>query len=243
MRRVLFRWQGLDIYSYPFMLYLGLVFGVLAGTVAANVAHLDSARVRLATLLLLVPALAGSRLLFVATHWHIYRREPRGIWRRSEGGAAMYGGLLLGVPLSGPLLSLLQVPFGAFWDVATFTILIGMVFTRVGCVLNGCCAGRPSSSRFALYLPNCRGIWERRLPTQLMEGGWAVLLLGGAATTWNRMPFAGALFLSVVGAYGAGRLVLESTRECQSGNARFGLQHAISAGLVVVSVAALFAGR
>ena len=52
-----------------------------------------------ATLLLLPPALFGARLLFVIAHWPAYRQEPRRMWRASEGGAAMYGGLLVAVPL------------------------------------------------------------------------------------------------------------------------------------------------
>ena len=155
----------------------------------------------------------------------------------------MYGGLLLAVPLSVPLLALLRLPFGAFWDVATFTILVGMAFTRVGCLLNGCCAGRPSNGWLALLLPDHRGVWKRRLPTQLLEAALAIVLLAAAVTVWNRMPFAGALFLCAVGAYGAGRLVLESAREPERGAARFGLQHALSAALVVVSVVILLIAR
>ena len=36
MRPVLFYWRGRPIWSYPAMLYIGLVFGVLAGNVAAH---------------------------------------------------------------------------------------------------------------------------------------------------------------------------------------------------------------
>jgi Prolipoprotein diacylglyceryl transferase/Concanavalin A-like lectin/glucanases superfamily len=79
------------------------------------------------------------------------------IWRRSEGGMAMYGGLIVTVPLSFPLLRAMQLPFGEFWDAATVTILLGMVFTRIGCLLNGCCAGRPTSAWLGLNLPDHRG--------------------------------------------------------------------------------------
>ena len=56
-----------------------------------------------ASVALIIPALIGSRLLFVFSHWDIYRRDLSRIWRRSEGGMAMYGGLILTVPLSIPL--------------------------------------------------------------------------------------------------------------------------------------------
>lgn len=242
MRRILFTWRAVDVHSYPFMLYVGLLIGVVAGNYAANLAGLDSRRIFIATLLLLVPALAGARFMFVAAHWAIYRRAPLRIWRRSEGGAAMYGGLLLAVPISIPLLRTMQLPVGGFWDVATFTMLTGMMFARVGCLLNGCCAGRATSGRLSLYLPDQHGVWTRRIPAQLLEAGWSVVLLAAAMGLWSRMPFRGALFIYALGGYGAGRLVLECTREREKGSAAVNLQHAISAGLVAACVAAFFAG-
>jgi prolipoprotein diacylglyceryltransferase len=239
---VLFHRQGIKVYSYPAMLYLGLVFGVVAGNYAANLAALNSARVFVATVLLLIPALIGGRLLFVASRWEVYRREPERIWHRSEGGATMYGGLPFSLLASVPLLSALQVPFGAFWDVATFTILVGMIFGRFGCLLNGCCSGRPTEGRFALYLANHQGAWQRRIPTQLLEAGVAAILLAGAGAFWDRMPFPGALFLYVLASYGLGRFVLEPAREERDQVGKIKIHRIISAVLVGLSLATLFIG-
>ncbi len=241
MRPVLSCWHGMKIYSYPAMLYLGLVFGVTAGNYATNLAGLNSTRVFIATILLLIPVLVGARLWYVALHWDIYREEPRRIWRRSEGGAALYGGLVLSLLASLPLLNMLQIPFWAFWDVGIFVILTGMVFTRIGCLLNGCCAGRPTNGRLSLYLPNHRGIWQQRIPTQLLEAGLAIFLLAGAVAIWNKLPFPGALFLYALAGYAMGRFILESIREQQeriAGNIIF--HRIVSVALVVISLAVLF---
>jgi phosphatidylglycerol:prolipoprotein diacylglycerol transferase len=235
MRPILFQWRGIEIYSYPAMLYLGLVFGITAGNYAAHVTRLDSARVFVATLLLLLPALAGARLLSVFSHWELYQRDLKRIWRRSEGGSALYGGLVA-LLLSVPLLAVLHVPFWTFWDVATFTILIAMILTRFGCLLNGCCAGRATQGWYTLSLPNRDGIWQRRLPTQLLEAGWAFLLLVGAVASWHLMPFRGALFLSAVVGYGMGRFVLELTRESQDRVGKLRLHHAISVTLIALAL-------
>src|SRR5215813_13700023 len=118
MRPILFRWRGLTVWSYPAMLYVGLVLGVLAGNVAAHAAGVDARAVFETTFLLLVPALVGARLLFVATHWSDFRGNPRRIFARSEGGAAQYGALALILPLSVPLTSLMGLALGEFWDAA-----------------------------------------------------------------------------------------------------------------------------
>src|SRR5438105_1948993 len=128
MRRILFSWNGFNVYSYPAMLYLGLVAGVFAGAHVAQLAGMSADRFAVATVILLIPALVGSRLYFVLIHWDLYRHDMRHIWRRADGGMAMYGGLILAVPLSIPLLRVMSLPFGSFWDATTFTILLGMVF-------------------------------------------------------------------------------------------------------------------
>jgi prolipoprotein diacylglyceryltransferase len=87
MRRILFQWRGIIVPSYRAMLYIGLVAVVVAGNVAAHIAEMDAFRVLVANLVLLVPALLGARLLFVATHWGLFRRNLRRILNSNEGGA------------------------------------------------------------------------------------------------------------------------------------------------------------
>lgn len=239
MRRILFSWRGLNIYSYPAMLYVGLLAGVFVGAWVAQRSGMSADRFAIAVTLLLIPALAGSRLYFVLTRWDLYRHDPARIWRRTEGGMAMYGGFILAVPLSIPLLRSLGLPFAGFWDAAALTILLGMAFTRIGCFLNGCCGGRPSDAWFAIVLPDHHGIWRRRIPTQLMEMAFALLLFGVALALRNAALFPGATFCFVVAGYGAGRWVLESLREDETAGLDKMTMQATSALLVVAALAGL----
>ncbi len=234
MRRILFELNGIKIYSYPAMLYLGLNLGMVAENFAAKAAHLDTLNIFIATLLLLIPALVGARLLHVATHWQAYRRAPERIWRQAEGGAALYGAVPFMLIASVPLLNAFRIPFGSFWDVATISILVGMIFTRIGCLLNGCCSGRASNSLFAMYLPNHNGVWQRRIPTQLLEAGWGLLLLVAVIFLWNVSPFPGAIFLFVLVGYSLGRFAFEWTRQEQDRIGRLTVHQAISLILVLI---------
>ena len=209
-RRVLFRFGALNVYSYPAALYTGLVAGVYAGYALSPGPERN--RFAAAILILMGPALLGARLLYVAAHWQTYRLEPRRILRRSEGGMAMYGGLLLALPLSPPLLRVLGIGFGEFWDAATATMILGTVFTRIGCFLNGCCSGR-------------------RVPTPLLESIAAALLFLSFVALWPHFPFAGAALLYGLGCYGAIRFTLEFTRE-RTG--RISFAQVVSASAVLV---------
>jgi phosphatidylglycerol---prolipoprotein diacylglyceryl transferase len=239
MHPVLFKWRGITVWSYPFMLYVGLCLGVLAENIAAHVAGINALRVYVATLILIVPALVGARLLYVAEEWPSYRENPRRIWDRSEGGYIMYGGLPLALLISVPLLRALHLSLPVFWDAATFTILVGMFFGRIGCLLNGCCAGRPSTTWMGFYLPNHNGVWEKRIPTQLLESAWAAVLLAFAAVVWRSLPFPGALFLLVALGYASGRLLMEFARERKQMAFRFSIAHVFSLVVTLLSVSAL----
>jgi phosphatidylglycerol:prolipoprotein diacylglycerol transferase len=231
---------GVELPAYQTMLYLGCTTGVLVGAVVAGSSGLEPARVALATIVLLIPALAGARLWFVLERWSVYRREPRRVWRRSEGGSALHGGLLLSLVVSVPVLALFGLPFWAFWDVASFTMLIGLVFTRVGCFMNGCCAGRPTASPVGVWLPDRNGIWERRIPVPLLEAGWAGLALAEAVILHAVRPPAGTVLLGVLAVYGLGRLVLEPTRATAgSGGSRANI--VLSVVLCVVGAVGLLA--
>lgn len=239
MRPVLFKFRGITVWSYPAMLYVGLVLGVVAGNIVAHAARLNALRVYVATLILIVPALAGARLLYVAAEWPLYRHNLRRIWNRNEGGYIMYGGLPLALLASVPVLRILHLNLPAFWDVAIFTILVGMFFTRVGCLLNGCCAGRPSTTWLGLYLPNRGGIWERRIPTQIFESLWAGILLFCAVLMRRSAPFPGAVFLLVSLGYATGRLLMEFARERPQKAFGFSIAHVISLVITLASVSTL----
>jgi phosphatidylglycerol:prolipoprotein diacylglycerol transferase len=195
------------------MLYLGLVTGVIAENAAAHAIGVAPLRVFVATLILIPPAILGSRLLYVASHLSRYRGRPNYIFRSGEGGLAMYGGLPVMLLFSVPLLKVMDVTFGSFWDAASFTILAGISLTKIGCLLHGCCAGRCSQRMFAIFLPDANGTWGKRIPVQLLEAGWAAILFGAAWVVLRRIPFHGALFLGVAALYAIGRLLLETFRE------------------------------
>jgi prolipoprotein diacylglyceryltransferase len=213
MRRVLFRVRGVPIWSYPTMLYLGLVCGFYVMYAIAPSVGMPRVPASTATLIMFAPAVAGARIWFVLDHWTIYRHDSRRIWRHSDGGMTLYGGLVLALVLSPVILAAFKLRFAAFWDGATFTILVGMIFTRVGCFLNGCCSGQRSEGRLGLRLPDHTGRWERRYPVQLLELAAAVVLLAGSVALLALGTPRGTIFAFAFVGYAAARLVIDPLRE------------------------------
>jgi phosphatidylglycerol---prolipoprotein diacylglyceryl transferase len=229
-------------HSYVFMLYTGAVAGIFAGTRWAEFHGLPDAKVFIAMLVIFPAALGGARLLFVALHWKVFRHDKKRIWNTNEGGAALYGGLMLSFVLSLPLLWLTRLPLGAFWDAVAIALLVGMIFTRTGCAVQGCCAGRPSQSWFAINMPDLRGVWCRRLPFPLFEVGVAASTLA-VCTTLLRKSSGGCLFLASLAMYAGGRWLFEPTRENVDRLRNWSVHRAISVALVMLALAGLFVIR
>ena len=223
------------------MLYLGIVSGVFAGNAAAHVAGLDPFRAYVATLVLVAGALLGARLTYAAAHWQLYRANLWRVWTPNQSGAVQYGGFITALLLSVPLLAALRLPFSAYWDTAVFTFLVAAIAGRMGCLMHGCCAGRPSESWLSMYLPNRLGVWSWRLPTQFLEAGWSAVLLLAAIALRSRLTVSGSLFWAVLAGHAGGRLVLESTREERGRVGRFSARQVTSIVLIVLSLAALTA--
>jgi phosphatidylglycerol:prolipoprotein diacylglycerol transferase len=230
------RWQ---VSSYAIMLSMGCVAGVFVGADVARAAGLPEPRFVLATALLLVPALVGARLWCVLQHAAHYRAYPERSLGVGEGGMGLYGGLVLAVAVSVPMLPALGIPFWVFWDAAGVTILVGLIITRFGCLMNGCCAGRPTHGRWALVLPNHAGEWRRRYPTPLLEAVFCVVVLAAALFASTHQLFPGALFGAVVGAYSICRLATEPTRESALAQRTLSVDFLFSGALLMAAVLVL----
>jgi phosphatidylglycerol:prolipoprotein diacylglycerol transferase len=156
-----------------------------------------------------------------------------------DAGAGLYGGLALSFAVSWPVLRLMGLEFWRCWDGAAIIMLVGMVVTRIGCLINGCCSGRETQGPFGLWLHDDRGEWKRRYPTQLFEAAWSAIILGVGLSWYAPSGRPGLLFLGSAAAYGISRFGLELLRADASRAALpTRINVAFSAVLSLVSLAA-----
>lgn len=240
MRRVLFHLGRRPVLSYPAMLALGATLGILVAMQLARGTPLPRERLLPAMLLLLAVALAGGRAL----SW-LYERQRAAAMagrplRPKTVGVSLYGGLLFALPVSLPLLPWFGLSAAGFWDLAGVAMLIGVAIGRLGCWMTGCCAGRPTSSRWGLVGCDIHGRLARRVPVQLLDAAWAAIVLGALAWLWPRRPFDGAVITAAMALYAAGRFVLEPWRDKPDRLHGRLLQRRISA--VLLATALLTAG-
>lgn len=193
---------GVRLEAWPLLVGAGAVVAVavqalLLGGVGLPVAPLVGLSV-LACLL----GFPGGKLWYLAAN----RRPLREFL---HAGAGIQGFLLtaLAVVLVGSVA--LGLPAGTVLDATAPGIFLGVAVGRPGCFLTGCCAGRPTRSRWGMTSSD-RRLLLRRVPVQLMEGT-AGLAVGSAALAvflTAPPPVPGALLAAAVAAYTLARQLL-----------------------------------
>lgn len=146
--------------------------------------------------------------------------------------------LLLVLMIGGPVIG---VPIGTFLDLSTPPLFLGMAIGRLGCLMAGCCGGRPTCSRFGIWCSDQR-IGVKRIPTQLLES--ALSLATFAVTVGiviSSTPSAGAVFVGAVAAYTLVRqLLLRFRAEARRTTAGTWVTAAVAAAMLVLVTATPF---
>ena len=101
-----------------------------------------------------VVGLVGARLEFVRRFWSLYFADDwLGIFRIWEGGLVFQGGFILALPAFWLLCRLRHWRLGDVGDLMALVVPVGHAIARIGCLLNGCCFGRPWSGPLAVSYP------------------------------------------------------------------------------------------
>jgi len=188
--------------AWPALVGAGTVLALVVQSLLAQHLELPLQRLIPLSLVTCLLGLLGAKTYYLATHPQ-ERRSFLTPGMSIQGFvlaavAALFGGsLLLGLS-PGPVL-----------DSAAPGLLLGMMVGRFGCLLGGCCAGRPTSSRWGLWSSD-RSVGVRRVPVQLLESSLAgvVAALALYGVTVFGASAGGLVFVAAIAAYTAGRQLL-----------------------------------
>lgn len=237
MHPVLIEIGRLRIYSYGFMLALSFWVGIMLAARRARARGVPPDRIYDLSIILILAAVVGSRVLYILTHRDEYRSllDVVALW---QGGATFYGGFALALALAALYLRRAKLPFLLVADIAAPSIALGDFFTRIGCFLSGCCFGAPTGSPFGVvFPPDCpAGLHapETALhPTQLYSSVFGLALVAALlALERGRRRSAGYTFALLCVFYGAGRFTIDLFRHYEPSSR-------IAGGLAVSQAASL----
>jgi phosphatidylglycerol:prolipoprotein diacylglycerol transferase len=151
--------------------------------------------------------IVGAAVLDICLHLSTYVAEPA---RFLSPGLVFLGGLGGGVTAATAYARAYQVPLLPAADAASPGLALGHAVGRVGCLMGGCCYGRPAPAGWPAAV---RIAGESLHPVQLYEAfGLVLLALLLASASRLVRPLSGALFALYLAGYGVLRWWTERYR-------------------------------
>jgi phosphatidylglycerol---prolipoprotein diacylglyceryl transferase len=220
MHPILFEAGGFTIYAYGVLLAAAYLLGLQFALVRARARGLDGQRVMDLGIWIIISALAGAKLLLLIVDFKQFTSNPRDLLGLARSGGVFYGGLIAAVTVALLYLRKHKLPLWTTTDVFAPGIALGHVVGRLGCLMAGCCFGRPTSVPWAITFRDPAAFANVGTPlgvplhpTQLYEAGAEALILVFLLAFERRgRPFPGRTFWSYLLLYGVSRFIIEFYR-------------------------------
>ena len=224
------RWYGIMVALAVLVLVLWMLREVRRG------ANLSYDTILTAALVGVPSGVIISRLLHIADRWEYYIVNPGQIIGFS--GLTFYGAVL-GAALAIWIYSKAgNFQFGYIADLIAPAILLAQAVGRVGCTINGCCYGAPTSLPWGVVYTHPESFAPLGIaihPTQLYEIIYNLIVFAVLLKLRGRFKPDGSLFLVYLTLYSLWRFSIGFLREGTP--FLFGLHQAQVIGLVVLAIA------
>lgn len=155
MYPILFKIGPFTLYSYGLFLSLGFLTAVwLAKRNIREKKNFAPEKIIDLGLVVLLAAIVGARLTYVLLNINQYLIAPLEIIKIHHGGMVFYGGLVAGLLAGWFLIRHWGLNFFEVGDTVLPYVALAQSIGRIGCLLNGCCYGRPTNLIIGICLPH-----------------------------------------------------------------------------------------
>jgi phosphatidylglycerol:prolipoprotein diacylglycerol transferase len=205
---------GRPIATYHIMALIGLFSAGIYSCICSKVKNVDYIETMLFLLLAGIGVILGSHLFYIIVNYkYIGTKQPfTDIVRLFFSGSVFYGGLIGSIVIT-YFFRKKFMDFIKIIEIVTPSIPLFHFWGRIGCFLYGCCFGIENSSGFTFQsspIEAVNGI--TRLPVQLIEAIYNLLLFILLHKLRNKKPFKDQLFLFYLLFYSTGRFIIEFFR-------------------------------
>lgn len=196
---VLAHGPSVRLWAWPLLVGIGGLVAIALQAMLGARAGLDAVDLVVLSLVACVIGLVGGKAWYLAVH----RARPR---EALTAGTCIQGFLVGAVATLAVGAAVLGIPIGSMLDITTPGIFVAVAIGRPGCWLTGCCAGRPTTSRWGVWASD-RRVALRRTPVQLAEAalGLALGLVSLGLVATGAAAFGGQVFVAMLACYTIGR--------------------------------------
>jgi phosphatidylglycerol:prolipoprotein diacylglycerol transferase len=209
MRRILFEYGPLTVYSYGFFVALGYFTAIYLGLYLGKKNGFDTHKAMECCFYLVVASLVGGRALYVIKYWRDFSGNWQEIFMFWHGGSIFFGGLIAGMVVAIWYIRKHRIPLWKGFDIAAVVIALGVSIGRIGCFLEGCCYGTITQVPWAVTFPSLAG---PRHPTQIYSSLYTFLIFLILWFLWSRRKRDGETFITGMFLYAICRFLEEFVR-------------------------------
>jgi phosphatidylglycerol:prolipoprotein diacylglycerol transferase len=215
----------ISIYSYGLLLALAFLVGLQLASRRARQRGLSGERVLDLGIYIIIAAVVGGKLLLFFTDFKLFIERPSELFSLARSGGVFYGGLILAVLVSLWYMRRHGLPLWQTCDAFAPGIALGHAIGRVGCLMAGCCYGRPTTVPWSIVFtdPFAASYVGTPLnvhlhPTQIYESVAELLILGLLLFFEKRgRAFPGRTIWAYVLLYAVSRFIIEFFRGDERG--------------------------
>ena len=150
----------LQIRWYGIMAALGFITALFIINRKKAYAHITTEQLSDLMTLVIFAGIAGARALYVLQNWSMFSNNPAEIIRIDHGGLVFYGGFLCAIAVMIVYCVRKKISVVKMMDITAPGLAFGHGLGRLGCFINGCCFGKPTSLPWGHVYP------EGTLPSQ-----------------------------------------------------------------------------
>ncbi len=150
MHPVLLKIGPLTLHTYGFFVALGFILGLTWCGRESRRRGLDPEIFQDLFFYVVIAAVLGARLLYVALNFSYFRSAPLAVFRIWEGGLVFYGGFIAALPVLVWRLRYWRKPVLQILDIAAPGLVLAQAVGRLGCLAAGCCYGKVCSGPLAI---------------------------------------------------------------------------------------------
>lgn len=219
MRYILFEIGPLTLYSYGFMIAVGIIAAIMAADFRAKKYGLSGDHMYGIAFLGLLFGMVGAKLLFFITEIKDIIEDPSVLLSLSE-GFVVYGGIIGGIFGAYLYCRWKKLPVLKYFDIAIPSLALAQGFGRIGCFLAGCCYGRETHAWYGITFENSPLAPNHvsLIPAQLISSAADFIHFFLLLSITKRKKTDGIVVSSYLIFYSIGRFLIEMLRNDPRGN-------------------------
>lgn len=151
----------LPIFGYGMMLMIAFLSAIMLALPRARKAGIDEKHIWDLGMWILVSGIVGARVLFIVHYpGDVFNenvvtlgQKVFAVFNLSQGGLVLYGGVIFGAVVYFLFCKKNNLKPIQLADILVPSVLVGVGFGRLGCLMNGCCYGDACSLPWAIQFP------------------------------------------------------------------------------------------